>query len=366
MDSNRFKEPTFVLSAATFVLLLVVWLFPRQQSRFNSIPRQSENRHDGLPDDPQQFEEAISLAKTQLDAGAFSDAYDLILVSSRLQPSDPRLIDIAISFIEKANGSGNDDALDLSDDLLARAHSLIHFQHSSQVAAARKRFTDLTQRLSSPKQKPESPYADVIALLAVAERTTAPVQTRSRAAEQARSNLDEATLTRAMSNSEATSTDELNQIEKLQKQIDAAEQSCVNELFNSTRERADGWLSSAKAIRKESEAVDQAKVPEIVDRISKMLSGGFDLVQELSPYAKSRVADASELVKQTEKQMATLQRTKTWLYNQQVLHSSMTLNPNRIGLQRKNSRLLPQSRKSTCLPTFYSGTTNYGKRCLKN
>ena len=62
-------------------------------------------------DNQEEFEEALDLAKTRLEEAAFLDAYDLILVSSRLAPSDPRLLDLVLTFIEQAHRSEDDEAL---------------------------------------------------------------------------------------------------------------------------------------------------------------------------------------------------------------------------------------------------------------
>lgn len=145
------------------------------------------------------------------------------------------------------------------------------------------------------------------------------VAIRSRAADQARSELTELLLNGTLSGDEKSSSADRSESEGIRQRIDGAEEACVGELFRQAKPAADRWISSSEKLLKESNAVDADGTPALVTRLSDSISAGFDLVQELAPYGKSRVAGAGDFAKQVEKRVTLLQRTKSWLYNQQVL-----------------------------------------------
>lgn len=345
MDTNRLKEPAFIVGMVVLVLLVAIWQFPKRQTdsgladlkellgKTNTRLGQLEEQLANLPtnksgaevlgslaDESQQFDDALQLAQDQLNAGSFATSYDLILVASRLRPTDPRLFDSLLTFLEKARASEDEDAGLLADDLSSRGEALIHFQPPKQVEAARQRFNKVVQRPTSSPETAALPFSEVIQLLAVAENTAVPVSIRTRAADQARKVLSELLLNRAAAAGGEDSNQELaKEVTTIQQRIDSSELACVNELFQKAKERTNSWLSSTKTLLKESEAVAADATPSVVRRMSSAISTGVDLVQELTPYSKTSVSESADLQKQVEKQVTILQRTKTWLYNQQVL-----------------------------------------------
>lgn len=354
MALNRLKDPVVVVGVAVFVLLFATWLFPRRQAdshladvtalldktnaRLGHLedqlaklptgdPSSSANRLGLMTDESQQFSDAIRLAKEQLETGAFSNAYDLLLVVSRLRPSDPELFELLLTFIETTRDSTSDQAAFLADDLISRGESLIHFQLPKDVASARQRFTQVSQRNATQIEKAESPFSEVLNLLTVAENPGISVPIRTRAADQARSSLGDVLLSRAISDTKDSNKDDSSQIEMMQKRIDSAEQACIADLFLKTKERANDWLTSTQMLLRDSESANADDTPATVSRLRTSTRTGFDLAQELTPYAKSGVSGATDLATQVDEKVTLLQRTKTWLYNQQVLHLIRDIEP---------------------------------------
>ena len=354
MDPNRLKESAALVGGAVFLLLIASWLFPRQQTDSTLVdvkglleksnvrlgqledqlanlksddPSKKEETLGQVTDESKEFGDAIRLAKEQLDVGEFLNAYDLFLVASRLRPSDPQLFDLLLTFIEKTRNSERGEAALLADDLISRGESLIHFQLPMDVASARQRFTQVAQRNAPSVEKVDSPFSEVLDLLTVAENSAISVPIRTRAAEQARSSLGEMLLSRAITDTTDSATDDSSQILAIQQRIDLAEQACIAELFLKTKERANGWLTSTQKLLKDSELANADDTPAIVGRLRTSTRTGIELAQELTPYAKSGVSGAADLAAQVDEKVTLLQRTKTWLYNQQVLHLIRDIEP---------------------------------------
>lgn len=340
MDWNVVKKQSnALLGGLACILVVLSWVFPRQATPSAEVVRllndidgrlaefeseasvstAGETRPRLKVDEGKQFEEAITLAQERLNSGAFSEAYDLLLVASRLRPSDPRLLDHVIAFIDTARKAETDEGVELADDLAARADSLVHFQHPKNVASARKRFAAIAHAEVNVSVKKVSPFAEILDLLAVAESSSLPFNTRTRAAEQARRALDDASVTLAAANNRELANSDAEEINKLQVRLEKAEHACVAGLFLKTKERAEQWLADADKLTTNSETIDVFKVPEFAKQMSDAITAGVDLSQELGPFAKATVAGATELAKQVEKKVTSLQRRKAWLYNQQVL-----------------------------------------------
>ena len=147
-----------------------------------------------------EFDDAVFLVQKHLEKGDFSSAYDMILVASRLAPSDPRLFDLVIEFIEKAKRAARDEVIGQAEDLLDRGDSLVHYQSPNGVAPARKRLSTLRQSFNTPKPPtiPDSLLEPVRKLLAAAENPKVAINIRSRAAEQARTAIDTVQLDQAL------------------------------------------------------------------------------------------------------------------------------------------------------------------------
>jgi hypothetical protein len=314
---NQLKEPTLAVGAANFAvgainIILVVFLLFSWRSL--------ERARTASFLEAQDFEEAMSLARRNIDKAAYQDAYDLILVASRLKPSDPGLFGLVLTFAEKAQASDEEDAALLAEDLLSRGDSLIHYQAPSRVADARRRLLGVRERASKVPDVKEDPCAEALDLLRVAENKKLPVHTRSKAAEQSRSTLDNHVLMLALSERAAVpSSDSNDRIEKIRQRIDAAEQDCIVEMFLKTRDRVNGWLEKAKVTVNAADVQNPKGAPGPASVVTQNLDEGANFSQELSPYLKSEVSGAAELAEQVDRQVASLQQAKAWLYNHHAL-----------------------------------------------
>lgn len=349
MDWKRLQEPSFVAATLNSVLLVAllasrpstepmteVKSLRRQLEQLQSSLNATDGRLAGLETMlgtlqtgeaadttsqlMKQFDASVASATSSLDAGHFSPAFDMVMVASRLAPSDPRLFDLVIHFIEKAMPSENEEVVAMAEDLLDRGDSLVHFQAPSNVEMSRKRLNGLRQSFlkSAASTTPANPLDSVRQLLTVAEDVALPSGVRSRAVEQSRSLLDAFQLDDALTPTQQRGRDQKDVITLLG-QIENAEKQCVIELFTKSTPEITKWLSASQALLKDINTAPADKVPDISKQLAESLNKGFAYLQELMPYSKSDVPGASALSTSVEKQVKHLQRQKNWLYNQQVL-----------------------------------------------
>lgn len=268
-----------------------------------------------------EFEEAIALAHERLEEANYGEAYDLILVASRLAPSDPRLLEVLFSFVERAAAQENESSQQLAADLYARGEGLIAFQTPAAVSAARQSYDALGSKLEPDASDFEfDPFSAVRELLAAAQRNSATLRIRSLALEQARAELDRLHVS-ALADAAGNDLPESFRTHhsELATGIHAAETAVVRELFAAARKQADEWLAETDAILSECENASPQDLPQFNSRLKKHAENGSVLHRELSPYADSGVPGAYECAASVEERTAVLQWTRTWLYNQQVL-----------------------------------------------
>ena len=331
MNYRRLKEPSFLAATTSCVLLLIMMVSHRGPS--SAANNQLLGDAAALPG---EFDDALSKAQSHLTKGEYVPAFDMVMVASRISPSDPRLFDLTMKFIENAKVSSNDEAIGMAEDLLDRGDSLVQFQTPSKVESSRKRLTEARQSFSKatppqatppqatpPQATPEitsrSPLESVRRLLAVSENKSVPVGVRSRAAEHARTSLDDALLDSALSSGEQTEMVKPEDVKELQARIDNAEKQCVQELFLQCKPRIDTWLTTSASLIKETENASEEKVPDFSEQLTTALTQGYELSQELMPYSKSGIEAGVSLSQDVERQIKLLQRNKLWLYNQQTL-----------------------------------------------
>lgn len=320
MDWKRFQEPSFVAAALSCVLIIAL-LVSRSGTPSPALHSTSPGRVVEAPSQSKEFDEALSVTESHLSNGDFAPAFDMVMVASRLAPSDPRLFDLVIHFIEKAMPSESEEIVAMAEDLLDRGDSLVHFQAPSNVEASRKRLTGLRQSFlkSVSTTTPPTPLDSVRNLLTVAKNSTLPLSVRSRAVEQARSGFDDFQFDAAITHTEHMGRNQPDVLSQLLSQIDNAEKQCITELFLQSKPKIDKWLAATQALTTEIDTAPADKVPDVSKQITDLLSKGFECLQELMPYSKSEVEGASALFNAVEKQVKLLQRQKNWLYNQQVL-----------------------------------------------
>jgi hypothetical protein len=269
--------------------------------------------------DERAFQQALEAAEKSLEKNAFAEAYDLILCASRLRPSDPKLFELVMNFVERAAKRNDDDAHTFADDLFTRSEALIHYQPVDKVLNARRRYQDLTKKLARPAQPPLNPFKETEHLLSMAEAAVLPVPVRTKACEQARNALNDLSVSLSAPAPGSSQGDATKRISELEKRIDAAEQSCVVLLFQRAKAQSIKWLEDTKKLLDECQSVEEEKVPEASERLKRAIAEGFEDEQEIAPYSKAKVLGASDLVGQLEERVALLERMKTWVYNQQIL-----------------------------------------------
>lgn len=207
---------------------------------------------------PQLKEASIALAEASslLTKGDFSSAYDMVMVASRLAPSDKRLFDLVIAFIEKANQSGDEEAVAMADDLADRGDSLVVFQSPENVATSRKRLTEVLSS-SPPKELTSgpSPLSLIDKLLKVAENEKLSVSIRSKAVENARSTIDDMKFESAFADGNKSGENDAGKLEKFMDRVETAEKKCVATLFIKSKEKASQWQSAYSELAKSLDSV---------------------------------------------------------------------------------------------------------------
>jgi len=318
-------NPTFAglqkhLSWVNLILLLVLMplITTNSCSRPEEIVGEEATSPSALKEDT---DVALGSAEEMLQSGDYSGAFDMLMVASRLAPSDPSLFDLVVRFVEQASSSESEDALAMSEDLLDRADSLIYFQAPQNVQAARIRLKDLQQKFlaSEPTFEPPQPLDAVMQFVSVAQDATNPTSVRTRAAEQARSLLGDLQLQIAIG--EQAETEQLSQaaVAELLQDIDTSEQQCIEILFAELSPRLNVWQSAARQLLEKAGDASLATAPELMQSLSKTAGTGFELLQELMPYSKSGIKNAIEMSNESEAIIRELRRQENWLYNKQSL-----------------------------------------------
>jgi hypothetical protein len=356
MDSAKFREPSFIAasmaciaSSVSFLLFLII-LIIRPESQPIPDPRASELRQLkaevgdlqslvtrlGEEMKPMQtvasaemeakkgrqveFNEALSKATEHLTMKEFAESHDYLLVASRISDTDRRLFNAVVEFIGKAKDSQDDEIVALAEDLLDRANLLVHFQSPKDVESSRKCLADLRAAFPVPptKPQPESRSEPISRLIELANDNNRPIELRTMAVERARNALDEAWIDSSPSPRETGDDLTPDKIELLRKKAEEAEKGCVAKLFESSQAGIAKWLEETGKLIDEKNNTSQ-RTPAFMGDIDKAISRGIDLLQEVTPYAKSGVKGAPELSLKIEQRVGSLQRWKTWLSNREAL-----------------------------------------------
>ena len=195
----------------------------------------------------------------------------------------------------------------------------------------------------------QSPFKEMEQILAVAENAVLPVPVRTKACEQARNALNELSVSLSTVRPPSSQAESEKRISDFEKRIDTAEQACVVLLSQSAKAHATEWMCSSKQLFEKLQTVKEEKVPEASERLQKAIAQGYEVEQEVVPYSKAKVSGASELVSQIEERVALLERTRTWLYNQQILRLIQYVESKNEAGARKKAEAACRSHRGTSI-----------------
>jgi hypothetical protein len=277
------------------------------------------------------FRQTRTLFEQELAAGRFQNAYDLLLTASRIDATQPALLDLVQQYVATARKSGDDQAADLADSLVARAEALIPFQTPTLVIDTRRRLNALEGNRGSSGataialDDPVPSDDPVVSYLKVAESAKVPLSIRSAAVEQARQMTDAAMLDVAVA-SDGEDVDMQSRYKEVLHRIEKAERLCLGGLFHDWSLKRDAWKTKVALLLKGNESpasedssdIDPSSATGSKDAIA-LAQEGVDLLQEIGPYSKSAVSGAAQAETELAKDLETLQRYRAWYRNQAVL-----------------------------------------------
>jgi hypothetical protein len=275
--------------------------------------------------DSNDFRQALRKADDSLKSKDYQTAYDMLLVAFRVSPSDPRLIGTIEAFANSARSSNTDEALTLAEDLIERCDALIAFQSPDNVESTRKKLSSLQDQFlgTENEARPTSPLSNIEPLVRIASDGNAEIPFRTRAAQQARSMLEDMQFEALQSSQVDTTTNK--KIQDMLMSLDQSEDDCIKLLYASTRAKASDWVASVSKLAENpilNEKMDQVpddNLSAIDGNIDKSILDGTNLLQDLTPFAKSQTDDASTQVELVSGKIENLQRLKNWLYNKKIL-----------------------------------------------
>jgi enoyl-CoA hydratase/carnithine racemase len=277
------------------------------------------------------FKQTRTLFEQELAASRFQNAYDLLLTASRIDATQPALLDLVQQFVSAARKSGEDRAEDLADSLVARAEALIPFQTPSVVIDTRRRLNALEGNrdaigVTAMALDNYMPSDDpVVSYLKVAESEKVPLSIRSAAVEQARQMI-EATMLDVAVAADGEEDEVQSRYKELLHRIESAERLCLGGLFQEWAFKRDAWKAKVTSLLKDNEAPasqdpsdsDSPTTTGSKDAIA-LIQEGVDLMQEIGPYSKASVSGAAQAETELTKDLETLQRYRAWYRNQAVL-----------------------------------------------
>ena len=274
-------------------------------------------------DRDKEFKQAKTLFEQELVANRFQHAYDLLLTASRIDATQPAVLDLVQRFVESARKADDEMAADLADSLVTRAEALIPFQPPFNVVDARRRLNALEGTPDS-SESPASPLDDSIAsdaavksYLVVAENEKLPLSLRSAAVEQARHMVDATMLDIAVA-STVDGGDVRSRYKKLLDRIESAERLCLDGLFREWCVKRDPWKVKVTSLLK-GNGLPVYGADELRKGTIALAQNGMDLMQEIAPYSKAAVPGAPQAEAELAKDFEALQRYRAWYRNQAVL-----------------------------------------------
>lgn len=264
---------------------------------------------------------ALSKVADSIKSKDYQAAHDMLLVAFRLSPTDPRLLDSVESFVNSAIASNSDDAVAFAEDLVGRGNALVSFQGPRSVADARKRVTELENKLSGGETvaEPPSPASNIEDMLALASDTNAKTSVRSNAAQQARTMLEDLETSLAVEAPTDDSSIASERLEQLRSKIDSVELACIGLIYAESQSEATAWQNLVGSLVQRVDQMTENDFPALDTDLERTITDGADLTQELSPFAKTKTGDAVQVLDSLTKKIDELQRMRSWAYNKKTL-----------------------------------------------
>jgi len=264
---------------------------------------------------------ALSKVADSIKTKDFQAAHDMLLVAFRLAPSDPRLLDSVESFVNSAIASNSDDAVGFAEDLVGRGNALVTFQGPKHVVDARKRITQLEDKLlgGDTVAEPPSPASNIEEMIALASDANAKTSIRTKAAQQARTMLEELEASLAIEPPTDGASIKPEILEQLRSKIDSVELSCIGLLYTESQSEVTAWQTLVGSLVQRVDQMTENDFPAFDTDLERTITTGADLIQELTPFAKTKTGDSEQVLDSLTKKIDKLQRMRSWAYNKKTL-----------------------------------------------
>ncbi len=275
----------------------------------------------------------MSRAHEHLKKQEFPQAYEFLLASLRLDPSDPAVFAAVADFINATAKHPEPKVEDLAQDLYRRADLLVTYQPLDSLIAARNQYLKLGEQFpnagtargssASDTASPSDPFAEIQKSIERAKDTkdtSVPLAVRTRILEHARNELNALAEQAAMKEMEPLPADFWKRFSAIEGSVEKAETAVLEGLFSERRKAIEGWITGPCAKALESARSPEVKdVPSVSDRLSEEIQAGIRHQSALAPFAESGISGARELQLKVQETVDLLDRTKDWLYNQQAI-----------------------------------------------
>ena len=320
--SNQNTAFFYILLCSTlFGLAVLNWVVGTEsesqyESKFGSVSR--------INADP------IDRANKLISESKLHAAFDMILVATRMMPSDPRVMDLLDHYIEKAIENNSESDLTLAGDLVARCDSLVYFQKLDNVTPARNQIEEIRSRLDRAQQDSFQPIFDGIIetpdpldeikpLLAVAVNHKNSTSIRTTATSQIRGIINNIELQIALGDL-VWAESELT-IREIETQIDSVDECCINLTYEAFAPKVNAWCRDAgKLIGQANGSTMTFEENEAYEAsLNDKGTRGLDMLAELVPYAGAEIGTAPNEVILVQNRLAEIERSKAWLYNRRSL-----------------------------------------------
>jgi hypothetical protein len=277
--------------------------------------------------------QALAFARDKLAANDYVSAYDFLVAAIRLAPSSPQVFDATLEFVNHAAQSDDDQALDLAYALYAHLAGLIPFQPLPDISSARQKYLD-AGNLFSPadsgiRQDPLESIRDSIATMTKGDM---PHPVASIVAQAIRSDLEVAAVA-ILDDPPVSTHDSWQDWNDLQKQLDHFERQVLMKMYVEIHDQFALWDKNTTKLLQPPAASKGGDQVSIGDAILAEIRAGYRLRSSMVPFVESELSGAKTDQQKLDTRLERLERTREWIYNQDVLAT--------IGQLRERADLAP-------------------------